>query len=100
MTTPLGTKKILKNVPLRRFTQDNLMDIPRLTKTSLMENRDEIVTDKTLNLKKVLDHLDKMNQTEEILPLDNKYLVLSTGESSEKKGILIYDYVRTKKINS
>lgn len=91
-------KKVLKNVSLRSFTQDNLLDLPTLTKTTLMENWDEIVTDKTLNLNKVINHLDKMNQTEEILVLDNKYLVFSTGGSSGKKGIFIYNYEQTKKM--
>ncbi|KTD62359.1 phenylacetate--CoA ligase family protein [Legionella shakespearei] len=90
-------KKLLKNVPIQSFTQKHLMDLPILTKTTLMEHWDEIVTDRSLNLNKIIKHLDKMSQTEEVLPLDNKYLVLSTGGSSGKKGIFVYDYETVKK---
>lgn len=90
-------KKLLKNVPIQSFTQEDLSDLPTLTKTTLMEHWDEIVTDKSLNLNKVINHLNKMSSTEEVLPLDNKYLILSTGGSSGKKGIFVFNYDIVKK---
>ena len=62
-----------------------------------MENWDDIVTDKSLTLKKVIEHLDKMSHAEELLPLDNKYLVFSTGGSTGKKGIFVYNFEVLKK---
>ncbi|HHF7349950.1 TPA: hypothetical protein ACPSKE_003362 [Legionella feeleii] len=81
-------RKILKNVSIDTMTCDHLMELPTITKTTFMENWDEIVTDKSLNLKKVSQHLNKMSNTEEIVPLDDKYVVFSTGGSTGKKEYL------------
>lgn len=83
-------RKILKNVSIDSMTCEHLMELPTLTKTTFMEHWDEIVTDKSLTLKKVIKHLNKMSNTEEIIPLDGKYLVFSTGGSTGKKGIFVY----------
>ncbi len=82
-------KKLLKDVPIESISYEDLSDLPTLTKHTLMDNWDEIVTDRSLNLKKVMHHLDKMNYTDEIIPLDEKYIVFSTGGSSGRKGILV-----------
>lgn len=89
-------RKILKNISIDTFTHEHLLELPTLTKSTLMENWDDIVTDQSLNLKKVIGHLDKMSNTEEPLPLDNKYLIFSTGGSTGKKGIFVYDFVKFK----
>ncbi|KTC99218.1 phenylacetate--CoA ligase family protein [Legionella feeleii] len=83
-------RKILKNVSIDTMTCDHLRELPTITKTTFMENWDDIVTDKSLNLKKVSQHLNKMSNTEEIVPLDDKYVVFSTGGSTGKKGIFVY----------
>lgn len=90
-------QKILKNIPIETMCYEHLSDLPTMTKQTLMEHWDDIVTDRALNLNKVINHLDKMNDTDEIVPLDEKYIVFSTGGSSGKKGILIYDIEKYKK---
>ena len=49
-----------------------MLELPVLTKKTLMDNWDDIVTDPALNLQKAIQHLDKMSETEELLPLDDK----------------------------
>ncbi|MFI4962865.1 MAG: phenylacetate--CoA ligase family protein [Legionellales bacterium] len=85
-------KKVLATIDVAHFTEDRMSEIPILTKTILMENWDDIVTDRRLTLDRVEKHLDRMNRDDDTLYLLNRYHVLSTSGSSGKRGIFVYDW--------
>ncbi|KTD50331.1 coenzyme F390 synthetase [Legionella quinlivanii] len=85
-------QKQLAHINLELFTEERLPEIPAMDKKTLMDNWDEIVTDKRLSLKLVEDHIDKMKDDGETLYLLDEYHVLATSGSSGKRAIYVYNW--------
>lgn len=85
-------QKHLANINLDYFTEEHLIDIPSMDKVTLMENWDEIVTDRRLSLALVEQHIEKMKDDGDTLYLLDCYHVLATSGSSGKRGIYIYNW--------
>jgi phenylacetate-CoA ligase len=65
-----------------------LRELPVLTKTELMDDFDELVTDRRLRLRELLDHLDQIH--DDALYLD-EYRAMTTSGSSGRKAVFVYD---------
>lgn len=85
-------KKTLAKINIDKFTKDRLDELPTINKTILMENWDAIVTNPKLSLALVEKHLSKKNDGIDTLYLFSRYQVVSTGGSSGKRGVFIYDW--------
>ncbi|MDD1677198.1 MAG: hypothetical protein LUQ40_05630, partial [Methanomicrobiales archaeon] len=72
--------KGLRNSPLNQ--------LPVLTKAILMENWDNIVTDRTLHLGEVQEFIRDLH---EVAMLRDRYYVSSTAGSTGLKGVFVYD---------
>ncbi|MEM8660431.1 MAG: hypothetical protein AAGF35_06055 [Pseudomonadota bacterium] len=71
----------------------DLTKIPPLTKAIVMEHWDDIVTDRSLKLEDVLNHLDQLHRGE----VDNPYFrgdlyAAATGGTSGKRGVYLWDW--------
>lgn len=84
--------KHLANINLDYFSEENLIDIPPMDKVTLMENWDEIVTDRRLSLALVEQHVEKMKEDSDTLYFLDCYHVLATSGSSGKRGIYVYNW--------
>ena len=85
-------KKSLAHIDIDTFTLDNIQELPILTKQIVMDNWDDIVTDRDLKLVDLHRHISRMQIDNHWLYLHKKYHVLSTGGSSGIRGIFIYDW--------
>lgn len=85
-------KKTLAKINIDKFTKERLNELPTINKTILMENWDAIVTNPKLSLALVEKHLSKKNDAIDTLYLFSRYQVVSTGGSSGKRGVFIYDW--------
>ena len=85
-------KKQLANLDVEYFTEEDLYKIPTLDKVTLMNNWDEIVTDRRLSLKLVEKHLETINRDENELYLLDRYHTITTSGTSSFRGIFIYDW--------
>lgn len=85
-------QKQLRTINLEKFTEEHLLDLPSLDKATLMENWDEIVTDRRLSLALVEQHIEKMKEDEDTLYLLDCYHALATSGSSGKRGIFVYNW--------
>lgn len=85
-------KKTLAKINIDKFTKERLDELPTINKTILMENWDAIVTNPKLSLALVEKHLSKKNEGIDTLYLFSRYQVVSTGGSSGKRGVFIYDW--------
>ena len=65
-----------------------LADLPVLTKATLMEHFDTLVTDPAVHLKDLESHLSILRGDERYL---NRYWVCATSGSSGRRGIFLYD---------
>ena len=88
----LRYKKTLAKIDLENFTKDRLSELPTINKTILMENWDAIVTNRELSLALVEKHVREKSEKLDTLYLFSHYHALSTGGSSGKRGIFIYDW--------
>jgi phenylacetate-CoA ligase len=70
------------------LTERPIEELPVLTKAMLMENWDEIVTDRSLKLSDIQDFIKTMK---EVNRFNGKYFVSSTAGSSGLRGIFVYD---------
>ncbi len=77
----------LQQIDIDNFSVAELHQLPVLTKTELMDNWDDIVTDKSLRLKDVLTWFDNADFS---TPLREHYLSWFTGGTSGKKGIVVW----------
>lgn len=84
-------QKSLAHIDVDNFTEEKLNEIPPLNKTILMENWDNIVTDKRLSLELVEKHIATKRYNNNKLYFLNNYHVLSTSGSSGTRGIYIYN---------
>ena len=85
-------KKTLAKINLKNFTVARLHELPTINKTILMDHWDDIVTNRKLSLALVENHLRRKNHEIDTLYLNGRYHVLSTGGTSGKRGIFIYDW--------
>ncbi len=85
-------KKTLAKIDIEHFTKERLEELPTINKTILMEHWDAIVTNPKLSLALVEKHLSKKSDKTDNLYLFSRYHVVSTGGSSGKRGIFIYDW--------
>ncbi|MCP4475870.1 MAG: phenylacetate--CoA ligase family protein [Gammaproteobacteria bacterium] len=84
----------LQQIDIDNFSIADLPQLPVLTKTELMDNWDNIVTDKSLRLKDVLAWFDRADFS---TPLRDRYLCWFTGGTSGQKGVVVWsisDFVR------
>ncbi len=70
---------------------DDLSMIPPMTKADLMDNWDDIVTDRRLNLDLAYRHLARINEQGPAYLLDH-YHVLMSGGSSARRGVFVWDF--------
>lgn len=85
-------KKTLAKIDPEHFTKERLDELPTINKSILMEHWDEIVTNPKLSLAFVERHLSRKNEKIDTLYLLSRYHALSTGGSSGKRGVFIYDW--------
>jgi phenylacetate-CoA ligase len=83
----------LNGVDADTITLENLPDLPFLTKSDVMENWDQLVTDPELQLTEVTAHLQRLKSGEETNPYYlGKYCASATGGSSGKRGLFLWDW--------
>ena len=82
----------LASIDPNTFTEERLPELPTLDKKTLMENWDEIVTDRKLSLALVESHIQDMRSNNQFLYLLDCYRLLVTSGSSGLRGIFIYDW--------
>lgn len=82
----------LQHIDVDNFTEERLEELPVLTKSTLMENWDTIVTQQELSLNLAEKHVETMLDDENLLYLLNRYHVIATSGSSGKRGVFIYDW--------
>lgn len=85
-------KKTLKHIDVENVTEERLSDIPTINKAILMNNWDELVTDRRLSLALAEKHLEKMRYDNDTLYLLDQYHVLATSGSSGTRGVFIYNW--------
>src|SRR3954470_167934 len=72
-------------------TGADLAALPTMTKTDVMEHWDEIVTDRRLTLELAEAHLERV-ASEGPAYLLGKYQVVTTGGSSGRRGVFVWDF--------
>lgn len=85
-------KKTLAKINIENFSKDRINELPIINKAILMENWDSIVTHPKLSLARVEKHLSQKTSKLNTLYLSSRYQVITTGGSSGKRGIFIYDW--------
>jgi len=84
--------KTLADFDLDAFVEEDLADVPALDKHTLMENWDQIVTDRSLSLDVVESHLEGLNKDSGLLRLLDRFHVLATGGTTGTRGVYVYDW--------
>ena len=82
-------RRRLTRLDPQRLTEEDLRDIPPMTKADLMDNWDEIVTDPRLSLDRVNAHLESLETDEYLL---GQYHAVASGGSSGRRGVFVYDW--------
>ncbi|KTD76567.1 phenylacetate--CoA ligase family protein [Legionella waltersii] len=85
-------KKTLAHIDIQNFTVQNLNELPTINKSILMDNWDAIVTDRRLTLALLEKHLEQKTHEIDELYLFNRYHVVTTGSTSGKRGVFIFDW--------
>jgi len=80
-------KKRLHHIDPRTFSLNQVSDIPIMTKRDVMDNWDEIVTDKRLTLEKASTFLIKEQEYE----LFYGHHLFASGGSSGRRGMFVWD---------
>ena len=75
------------------FGLDDLAHLPVMTKSDMMSNFDEVVTDQRLRRDAVEAHVRAAGA--EPVTLDGRFLPLASGGSSGERGIFVYDQAAT-----
>jgi phenylacetate-coenzyme A ligase PaaK-like adenylate-forming protein len=81
----------LATVDVDAVTGADLAAIPTMTKTDVMEHWDEIVTDGRLTLELAEAHLERV-ASEGPAYLLGEYQVVTTGGSSGRRGVFVWDF--------
>jgi phenylacetate-coenzyme A ligase PaaK-like adenylate-forming protein len=79
----------LAGVDFLRLDEESLRELPPMTKTDLMGNFDWIITDPRLSLTRVNAHFETV---EENGYLFDRYTAITSGGSSGKRGVFLYDW--------
>ena len=79
----------LQGIDAARLTEADLGRLPVMTKDDLMENFDEIVTDRRLTLPLCDRHLSHLVEDRYLL---GGYHIVSSGGSSGRRGVFAYDW--------
>jgi phenylacetate-CoA ligase len=79
----------LAGIDLDRLDPESLRELPVMTKTDLMANFDEIVTDARVTLRGVNAHLETVASNGYLL---DRYTALTSGGSSGERGVFLYDW--------
>ncbi|NKB71305.1 MAG: phenylacetate--CoA ligase family protein [Candidatus Latescibacteria bacterium] len=82
-------KKRLAHINPETMQEADLEHIPPMTKGDLMDNWDEIVTDRDLNLDLVNSHLESLTTDQYLL---NEYHAVASGGSTGLRGVFVYDW--------
>ncbi|MCI0620151.1 MAG: phenylacetate--CoA ligase family protein, partial [Acidobacteria bacterium] len=69
--------------------EDNLNQLPVMTKDDLMENFDEVVTDRRINLDLVETHLAGLTSDAYLL---GRYHAIASGGSCGRRGVFVWDW--------
>ncbi len=81
----------LAGIDPREITEDTLAELPVMTKSDLMENFDEIVTDRRLTRRLCESHLDGLAGDRDVRLL-GEYHVVASGGSSGLRGMFVYGW--------
>lgn len=82
-------RRRLAGLPIESITLDKMGDIPPMTKADIIENFDEILTDRRLNRDIVQEHLQR--RAEGDAALLGKYQTVATGGSGGRRCTFVYD---------
>jgi phenylacetate-CoA ligase len=81
--------KRLKSIDPERFTENDLARLPVMNKAELMENFDDIVTDRRVSLELVEHHLKQLESDAYLL---GDLHAVASGGSSGTRGIFVFDW--------
>jgi phenylacetate-CoA ligase len=79
----------LADLDVNSLDETSLRELPTMTKSDLMENFDQIVTDERLSLKLVEAHLQTVSTSGYFL---DGYTAITSGGSSGQRGVFVYDW--------
>ena len=79
----------LADIDVSRLRESDLREVPVMTKDDLMENFDEVVTDRRLTRDVVEAHLAALSTDAYLL---DEYHVCASGGSSGRRGAFVYDF--------
>ncbi len=82
-------RKRLSHIDVRGLTARDLGDLPTMTKTDLMENFDDIVTDRRLSREICERHVDALTSDTYLL---DEFHVIASGGSSGQRGVFVFDW--------
>jgi phenylacetate-CoA ligase len=83
----------LGRVEAEAFQLEDLAEVPSMTKDDVMDDWDQVVTDRELHLEHVTAHLDELLFGEKTNAyLRGKYYAAATGGSSGKRGVFLWDW--------
>ena len=78
----------LASVDVSALTAADLSSLPVMTKSELMDNFDDIVTDRRLTLDLCERHVDALSGDASLL---DEFHVIASGGSSGRRGVFVYD---------
>ena len=79
----------LARVDISTLTAEDLSSLPVMTKSDLMDNFDDIVTDRRLTLDVCERHVDALRGDDYLL---DEFHVIASGGSSGQRGVFVYDW--------
>ena len=79
----------LAGVDVAALTADDLSGLPVMTKSDLMDNFDDIVTDRRLTLDVCERHVDALRGDTYLL---DEFHVVASGGSSGQRGVFVYGW--------
>lgn len=81
----------LAGIDIDAVVSTDLGAIPTMTKSDLMANWDDVVTDGDLTLDIAQRHLRELERTEQFAFCLNRFVVVASGGSSGHRGVFAYD---------
>ena len=83
----------LGHLEASKLELSDLAKIPPMTKATVMDNWDRLVTDDRLHLDEVMTHLDRLHAGDEHNAYYlNQYYAAATGGTSGKRGVFLWDW--------
>jgi phenylacetate-CoA ligase len=89
ITHSLWHRDRLADVDPARLDELSLRELPPMTKSDLMENFDQIVTDERLSLRVLRDHLRTVSTGSYLF---GEYTAVTSGGSTGERGVFVYDW--------